>query len=152
MKKGTCKLIMYMQLFPRWCQVLELIVWFNFVRGKVLSAVLAVGEWSALSSQKVGDSQFIMTECVHACVTSHFLQTPGLQPAQLHCSWNFPVKHTGVDCHFLLQGIFLTQGSNPHLFHLLHWQAESLPTEQGFDLQINRYTRYLLYLDILDSI
>ena len=26
--------------------------------------------------------------------------------------------------HFLLQGIFLTQGSNPRL---LHWQADSLP-------------------------
>ena len=25
------------------------------------------------------------------------------------------------------QGIFPTQGSNPHLFHLLHWQADSLP-------------------------
>ena len=28
---------------------------------------------------------------------------------------------------FLLQGIFPTQGSNPHLLHLLHWQADSLP-------------------------
>ena len=27
-------------------------------------------------------------------------------------------------CHFLLQGIFPTQGSN---IHLLHWQADSLP-------------------------
>ena len=35
----------------------------------------------------------------------------------------FPGKNTGMDCHFLLQGIFLTQGSNPHL---LHWQAGSL--------------------------
>ena len=26
-------------------------------------------------------------------------------------------KNTGVDCHFLLQGIFLTQGSNPGLLH-----------------------------------
>ena len=25
------------------------------------------------------------------------------------------------------RGIFLIQGSNPHLLHLLHWQAESLP-------------------------
>ena len=30
-------------------------------------------------------------------------------------------------CHFLFQGIFLTQGSNPGLFGLLHWQADSLP-------------------------
>ena len=32
-----------------------------------------------------------------------------------------------VGCHILLQGIFLTQGSNPALLHLLHWQAGSLP-------------------------
>ena len=38
-----------------------------------------------------------------------------------------PGKYTGVGCHFLLQGIFLTQGSNPPLLHLLHWQAGSLP-------------------------
>ena len=28
-----------------------------------------------------------------------------------------PGKNTGVGCHFLLQGIFLTQGSNPDLLH-----------------------------------
>ena len=45
-------------------------------------------------------------------------------PARLFCPWDFPGKNTGVDCHFLLQGIFLTQGLNTHL---LHWQADSLP-------------------------
>ena len=30
-------------------------------------------------------------------------------------------------CHALLQGIFSTQGSNPHLLGLLRWQAGSLP-------------------------
>ena len=34
---------------------------------------------------------------------------------------------TGVGCCFLLQGIFPTQGSYPHVLHLLHWQAGSLP-------------------------
>ena len=29
--------------------------------------------------------------------------------------------------HFLLQGIFQTQGSNPHLLCLMHWQVDSLP-------------------------
>ena len=28
------------------------------------------------------------------------------------CPWNFPGKNTGVLCHFLLQGIFPTQGSD----------------------------------------
>ena len=36
-------------------------------------------------------------------------------------------KNTGVGCHFLLQGIFPTQGSN---LHLLHWQLDSLPLSQ----------------------
>ena len=31
--------------------------------------------------------------------------------------WNFPGKNTGVVCHFLLQGIFPTQGSNQGLPH-----------------------------------
>ena len=39
------------------------------------------------------------------------------------CSRDFPGKSTGVSCHFLLQGIFLTQGSAP----VLHWQVDSLP-------------------------
>ena len=29
--------------------------------------------------------------------------------------WNSLGKNTGVGCHFLLQGIFMTQGSNPGL-------------------------------------
>ena len=37
-----------------------------------------------------------------------------------------PGKNTGIDCHALLQGIFLTQGRNPDLFHLLNWQADTL--------------------------
>ena len=38
-----------------------------------------------------------------------------------------PGKNTGVGCHALLQGIFLTQGPNPCLLGLLHCQADSLP-------------------------
>ena len=46
---------------------------------------------------------------------------------QAPMSMGFPGKNTGVGCHFLLQGIFLTQESNPHLLCLLHWQGGSLP-------------------------
>ena len=38
-----------------------------------------------------------------------------------------PGKNTGVDCHAPFLGIFLTQGSNPYFFCLLHWQVGSLP-------------------------
>jgi hypothetical protein len=41
--------------------------------------------------------------------------------------WNFPGQNTGVGLHFLLQGIFLTQGSNLRLLPLLHWQGDSSP-------------------------
>ena len=42
-----------------------------------------MGEWSALSSPEVGDSQFIMTGCVHArvCCRVPRFATPGLEPA-----------------------------------------------------------------------
>ena len=46
-----------------------------------------------------------------------------LQPSRL-LSMKFPSKDTGVGCHFLLQGFFLTQGLSSLL---LYWQADSLP-------------------------
>ena len=74
--------------------------------------------------------QLKWTPCVCVCVcsvVSDSLQPYGLQPARLLCPWNFPGKNTGVGYHFLLQRIFPTQGSNPCLLHLLHWQLDSLP-------------------------
>ena len=55
---------------------------------------------------------------------SDSLQPYGLQPTRPLCSWVFSGKNTGVGCHFLLQGIFLSQGSN---LCLLHGQVDSLP-------------------------
>ena len=37
--------------------------------------------------------------------------------SRLPCPWDSPGKNTGVRCHFLLQGIFPTQGLNPGLPH-----------------------------------
>ena len=45
----------------------------------------------------------------------------------LLCPWDSPGKNTGVACHFFLQEMFQTQGLNPHLLGLLHWQVGSLP-------------------------
>ena len=44
-------------------------------------------------------------------------QPRGLWPARLLCPWDSPGKNTGVGCHALLPGIFLTQGSNSGLLH-----------------------------------
>ena len=59
-------------------------------------------------------------QCV--CMLSHsvvsaFLRPHKREPIRLLCLWNFPGKNTGVGCHFLLQGIFTTQGLNPRLLH-----------------------------------
>ena len=57
------------------------------------------------------------------CVLNHSLKGTLWDPLdythQALCPWDFPDKNTGVSCHFFLQGIFLTQGSNPCLLHLL---------------------------------
>ena len=51
---------------------------------------------------------------------------------------------TGVNCHFLLQGILLLQGSNLCLLGLLHWQANSLPLSHlgWLFYKFNCYTFY----------
>ena len=61
-----------------------------------------------------------MHEWSIASVMSDSLQPHGLQPARLLCPWDSPGKNTGVCCHFLLQQIVLSQGSNPHLLYLRH--------------------------------
>ena len=64
---------------------------------------------------------------VSRSVVSDSLWPHGLQPARLLCPWNSSGKNTAVGSHFLLLGIFLTQGSNPSLlycrkilYHLSH--------------------------------
>ena len=70
----------------------------------------------------------LVTKSCPTSVVSDSLWSHGLQPAKILCSWDSPVKNTGVACHFLLQGIFSTPGSNSYL---LHWQADSLLSHQG---------------------
>ena len=60
---------------------------------------------------------------MHVYMFSHvrFFVTPmDCKPARLICPCESPGKNTGVHCHFLLQGIFLAQGSNPCLLWFLH--------------------------------
>ena len=62
--------------------------------------------------------------CLVTQLCPTLLQPHGLKPTRHLCPWDFPGKNAGVDCHLLLQEIFLTQGSN---FCLLHWLVDSLP-------------------------
>ena len=50
--------------------------------------------------------------------------SPGNEATRLLCPRDFLRKNTGVGCHFLLKGTFPTQGLNPHLLNLLHWQVD----------------------------
>ena len=47
-----------------------------------------------------------------ACAGAQSCPTFGLWPIRLLCLWNFLGKSTGVGCHFLLQGVFPTDGLN----------------------------------------
>ena len=65
--------------------------------------------------------------CVSRWVISNSLRPHELYPARLLCPQHSSGKNTGVGSHSLLQGIFLTQGTNlglPHcrqiLYHLSH--------------------------------
>ena len=79
-------------------------------------------EWSDLAHTHL--VFYSHTMCVPSRLAmSNSLWPIGLQPARLLCPCNFLGKNTGMGCHFLLQGVFLTQGANPHLLCLLHWQV-----------------------------
>ena len=75
--------------------------------------------------------EYICT-CVCVCVESHSLCPTLCDPKD--CSlpgssvhWDSLGKNTWVGCRALLHGIFPTQGLNPCLLCLLHWQVGSLP-------------------------
>ena len=59
--------------------------------------------------------------CVHVQSLSHIrlFETPGTVARQAPLSMEFSRKNTGVGSHFLLQGIFPTQGSNWRLLDVL---------------------------------
>ena len=71
---------------------------------------------------------------VYLCTLSHFspvwlsatLWTVACQVRLPGSSVHWILQNTGVDCHAVLQRIFLTQGLNQCLLSLLHWQAGSL--------------------------
>ena len=62
--------------------------------------------------------------CAHWCLTLCDLMNSSPPGSSAH--WILQAN-TGVGCHFLLQGIFPTQGLNPCFLCLLHWQVDSLP-------------------------
>ena len=87
--------------------------------------------------------------------------TPGTVACQAALSWDFPGKNPGMGCHFLLQGIFLTQGLNPHLLHykwiLYYWATreakwlEQIKSNPPFVWETMNFLSYQLeFSNILD--
>ena len=88
--------------------------------------------WGKFSALMQGRNVSGTQKCVY--LLSHFSRVPLSMTLrtvayQAPHPWDAPSKNTGVGCHALLQRIFLTQGSNPHLLCLLHWQVGSLSLE-----------------------
>ena len=69
------------------------------------------------SPTNFGIDSFLITFILCIQLLSHIrlFVTPWTIARQAPLSMGFPGKNTGVNCHFLLQGIFQTQGSNLHL-------------------------------------
>ena len=94
-------------------------VFWEIILQVILSAKLILDKWLIAKSF-----------CMHA----KSLQSCPTLCDPTDCGWpgssvrrDSPGKNTGVGCHAFLQRIFPTQGLNPSLLHLLHWQADSLP-------------------------
>ena len=80
--------------------------------------------------ERISPESYHLFAC-ECSVVFNSLRPHGMQPSRLLCLWNFSGKNIGEGWHFLLQGIFSTQGSNPHL---PHWQAVSLPLSHLFPI------------------
>ena len=93
-----------------------------------------------------------ITQLVHVCVCSVAQSCPTLcNPMDCSLSGSsvqgiFPGKNTGVGCHFLLQGSFLTQGVNPCPLHLLHCLGDSLPLHRLVNFIVGLYRSASQYL------
>ena len=82
------------------------------------------------TSDLLGPLQRSQCWCVHAHPSLNHGQlfaTPWTVAHQAPLSMGFSRQGYWSGCHFPLQGIFPTQGLNPCLLHLLHWQAGALP-------------------------
>ena len=83
-------------------------------------------------------------------VVCHSVVFNSLWPRFLH-PWDSPGKSTGMGCYFLLQGIFLTQWSNPCLLYLLHCrQIPWLSYEGSPNKEINVIT--FLFVSFLNNL
>ena len=87
-------------------------------------------------------------------VFSRSVVSNSLRPHGLHSLWNSPGQNTGVGSRSLLQGIFLTQVSNPGLPHcrriLYQLSHQGIPEIAGCStIQSSSNSNYLELVEIL---
>ena len=75
----------------------------------------------------------VCAKSLQSCLTLYNPMDCSLPGSSVH---GFLQESTGLGCPFLRQGMFLTQGSNPHLLCLLHWHVSSLPLAPSGKLHV----------------
>ena len=76
--------------------------------------------------------------CVKSLSRVRLFETLWTVACQAPLSMGFPKQEYWSRMHFLLQTTFSTQRFNPNVWHLLHWQADSLPlSHQGSPCDLN---------------
>ena len=105
---GNPELSFHVPVFPSLCLV-DSFYFFPTVDGfpslsSILSSVFT--RWFVLNSEAQNSEVKLLSHV-------QLFATPWTVPTSLLCPWDFPGNSTGVDCHFLLQQIFPTQGLNP---------------------------------------
>ena len=108
--------------------------WFSFgflnqIHTSVSLGIPGIRDWSQARNSLEHQSTVNIT-CLHAqshscvCVTLALWDPMDRSPPGSSAHGLSQARMLEWVAHFLLQGLFLTQGSNPHL---LHWQMDSLP-------------------------
>ena len=99
-------------------------VWWEILSWSMQSGVKE--GWKSLcrrkSRERLGTEPLKVHAFLHAQLPSHvqLFVTPRTKAHQAPLSMWFCCKNAGAGCHFLLQGIFLTRGSNSYLHLQIH--------------------------------
>ena len=119
------------------------LVWFQCAVIK-RREIETIGRINSVSITKLGWQPTLRLEQSCVCLVSPSL----CNGARLLCPWDSPGKDTPVGCLFLLQRVFPTQGSNPHLLQLrhciqiLHWLSHQGSPEMDPSLTLLLFKKW----------